>query len=296
MKYFEKVRREELRGRPFAAAADMHGPAPVGAVLFHDQGNSPSKLHERPRLRRTHQAGDGGGPRRVLHASKVLAYEQTVVQIVGTVRDAILDVYKRVRRGVRREGRFPHSAMGRVRHDLGAHRLHGLGHLRWMGQQRSGLEADIDLVTRSTASVTSRGTRPRMQLFVDNIRAIAETIVPCTPPLSSRENFEEKSLEGTVGFYRVRRPGHRRGRQPITATAGLPRQPDRMQIEQVPYNVSNTDYFRDLRRSVVADRRGPRSTDRQKKLRSSTPSSSPTRLHGNPRAEEFREGRRATSS
>ena len=44
VKYFEGVRRKELHGRPFAAASDMHGPVPAGAILLHEQNNSAEKL------------------------------------------------------------------------------------------------------------------------------------------------------------------------------------------------------------------------------------------------------------
>lgn len=42
--YLSKIRQEELRGRPFASAVDIHGPVPFGYIFLHDQGNDPEKL------------------------------------------------------------------------------------------------------------------------------------------------------------------------------------------------------------------------------------------------------------
>src|SRR5438067_3214840 len=38
-RYLRDVRAKELHGRPFAAAADIHGPLPTGAILIHDVGD-----------------------------------------------------------------------------------------------------------------------------------------------------------------------------------------------------------------------------------------------------------------
>lgn len=90
VKYFERVRARELDGRPFAAAADIHGPLPVGAVLIHEQNNSPERLLRlQDFATRIEQYAPYNGPTQQLFVDNIRAIlEATVVHAATLDRDA----------------------------------------------------------------------------------------------------------------------------------------------------------------------------------------------------------------
>ncbi|HEV2756484.1 MAG TPA: hypothetical protein VG318_12005, partial [Actinomycetota bacterium] len=92
VKYFERVRQRELNGRPFAAAADMHGPLPAGAVLLHEQNNSAERLvriHDfAERIEQKMEEALG----RYITPQGAAAYEQ-VMDVAGDARDEALRAY-----------------------------------------------------------------------------------------------------------------------------------------------------------------------------------------------------------
>src|SRR5436305_273707 len=59
-RFLRQVRARQLHGRPFAAAADIHGPLPTGAILIHDVGDDPAKRNRLQELaKRVLQRMDG---------------------------------------------------------------------------------------------------------------------------------------------------------------------------------------------------------------------------------------------
>ena len=245
VKYFERVRREEMNGRPFAAAADMHGPVPVGAVLLHEQNNSAEKLvrihdfAERIEQKMEEALGEYITPQ------GVGVYEQ-VMHEAGGVRDEGLKAYTKYIGPV--DEKAAYLTLEWAEYATIWDHLDYTVTGTWGGWAAAsgGLGADsisYEVDCQSFAPYDGR----TQQVFVDNIRAIVETTVVHAAFIN--EGFKKRDLGGRLGFYES-------GRR-ITDGDGNPHPPPRESrnpvygmAEQRPYDVSNTDYFRDLRKHV----------------------------------------------
>ena len=255
VKYFERVRRKELKGRPFAAAADMHGPVPVGAVLLHEQNNSAEKLvrihdfAERVEQKMEEALGEYITPQ------GVEAYEQ-VMDAGGDVRDQGLKAYNTLIGPV--DEKAAYLTLEWAEYATIWDHLDYTVTGTWGGWAAAdaGLGADSISYEVNCASYAPFNG-PTQQVFVDNMRAIVETTVVHAAFIDDR--FKKKDLGGRLGFYES---GER-----VTDADGNPSPPpDRARnpvygkVEQRPYDVSNTDYFRDLRKVVsspIEEVRGP---------------------------------------
>lgn len=245
VKYFEQVRRGELRGRPFAAAADMHGPLPVGAVLLHEQNNSAGKLvrvhdfAERVEQKMEEALGEYITPQ------GVDVYEK-VMHEAGGVRDDALRAYTKYIGPVDEKAAyltFEWAEYATIWDHLD-YTVTGT----WGGWAAAsgGLGADsisYEVDCQSFAPYEGRS----QQVFVDNIRAIVETTVVHAAFIN--EDFKKRDLGGPLGFYESGRRITDRDGNP-SPPPKEPRNPIYGHAEQRPYNVSNTDYFRDLREIV----------------------------------------------
>jgi hypothetical protein len=246
VKYFERVRRKELHGRPFAAAADMHGPLPVGAVLLHDQNVTPMKLvriHDfAERIEQKMEQALGS----YITPQGAEIYEQAM-DAGGDARDEVLKAYS--------EHIGPQEEKALFLTLEWAEYATIWDHLdytvtgTWGGWAASdaGLGADsISYEVDCLVYVPYNGAD--QQVFVDNIRAIAETTVVHA---AVRRNFEPKAhnLGGPVGFYESGERVTDRDGNPHGVPKGR-RSPVYGHVSQRSYNVSNTDYFRDLRALV----------------------------------------------
>ncbi|HJR44573.1 MAG TPA: hypothetical protein VJ927_03125 [Actinomycetota bacterium] len=245
VKYFEKVRREELHGRPFAAAADMHGPLPVGAVLLHEQNSSADKLvriHDfAERIEQKMEEALGG----YITPQGVGVYEQ-VMHEAGGVRDEALKAYTQYIGPV--DEKAAYITLEWAEYATIWEHLDYTVTGTWGGWAAAdaGLGADsisYEVDCQSFAPYDGRS----QQVFVDNIRAIVETTVVHAAHIGDR--FKKRDLGGRLGFYES---GDR-----ITDRDGNPSPPPRQprnevygMAEQRPYDVSNTDYFRDLGKVV----------------------------------------------
>ncbi len=246
-KYLSRVRQQELGGRPFSVSADMHGPLPVGAILLHDQGNTPTKLYEVHDLaERIKQAMDE------VFASYFtehgLAAHQAAAAVVGTVRDAILDIYKEYVGGFDEKAAFltlqwAEYATIWEHIDYTVSGSYGGWANSEAGLGAKSISFEIDCLSYEPWNP------PLMQLFTDNIRAIAET--SAVHAALESEPFKKKNLKRTVGFYDSGLRVTDADGNPSPPPKGFPGNPLVGSIEQTPYDVSNTDYFRDLR-SVVS--------------------------------------------
>ncbi|HVF52263.1 MAG TPA: hypothetical protein VNC78_01520 [Actinomycetota bacterium] len=245
VKYFERVRREELKGRPFAAAADMHGPLPVGAVLLHEQNNSAERLVRIHDFAERIEQKMEEALARYITPQGVEVYEQ-VMDAGGDVRDEALRAYTQNVGPM--DEKAAYLTLEWAEYATIWDHLDYTVTGTWGGWAAAdaGLGADsisYEVDCQSYAPYEGR----TQQLFVDNIRAIAETTVVHAAHI--HEGFEKRDLGGPLGFYEsgVRitdrdgnpTPPPKRSRNPVY---GL--------VKQRPYDVSNTDYFRDLRKIV----------------------------------------------
>jgi hypothetical protein len=246
VRYFEDVRRTELHGRPFAAAADMHGPVPVGAVLLHDQNVTPEKLVRLEDFAERIEQKMEEALAAYTTAPGAEVYEQ-VMDAAGGVRDEVLRAYTEHVGPVGEKAAYitlewaEYAAIW----DHLDYTVTGT----WGGWAASdaGLGADsISYEIDCLVYVPYGGAE--QQLFVDNIRAIVEATVVHASVLADLEP-EGYELGGPVGFYE---PGWR-----ATDADGNPARPPQGSrspvyghVAQRHYDVSNTDYFRDLRHLV----------------------------------------------
>lgn len=271
-KYLRQVRERELGGRPFAVANDQHGPAPTsGAIITQtDQGASPAKIARvDDYARRLEQNMDEVFAkyftREGLNASQLAARE------AGNVRDLLLRKYNEQVGPVSEKAAYltlewAETATAWEHIDYTVVSSWG----GWAGS-RSGLDAD-SIAFETACRPFAAGWDPALfQLFVDNVRAANETGVVHAAQRAGRADPEpvaRHDLEGKVGFVETGRRVTDRDGNPTPPPVGHPGSPLLPQVPQAPYDVSNTDYFRDLRRvtptpivEVPAAAAGARSDD-----------------------------------
>jgi hypothetical protein len=245
VKYFERVRRQELHGRPFAAAADMHGPLPAGAVLLHEQNNSAEKLvriHDfAERIEQKMEEALG----RYITPQGVAAYEQAM-DAAGDVRDQGLKAYTKYIGPV--DEKAAYLTLEWAEYATIWDHLDYTVTGTWGGWAAAdaGLGADSISYEVDCASYAPFNGAAQ-QVFVDNMRAIIETTVVHAAFVG--DTFKKRALGGPLGFYESGDRITDRDGNP-TPPPSNPRNPVYGLVEQRPYNVSNTDYFRDLRKVV----------------------------------------------
>lgn len=254
-RYLRQVRERELGGRPWAVANDQHGPLPTsGAIIFQtEQGSDPAKVDRvHDYGKRLEQKMDAVFAKYFtetgLNASQQLARE------AGSVRDLLLQKYNE------QVGSFDEKAAYLTLEwaDIATaweHIDYTVGS-SWGGfaGSESGLGAD-SIAFETACRPFAAGYDPAMfQLFVDNVRAASETGVVMAAQRQGRADpppVEVHHLGGPVGFVET---GHRitdRDGNPHPPPLGHPGTPLLPQVAQAPYDVENTDYFRDLRRIVA---------------------------------------------
>ncbi|MGH2839114.1 MAG: hypothetical protein ACRDJY_12305, partial [Thermoleophilaceae bacterium] len=250
-RYLRRVRDTELGGRAFAVANDQHGPVPTsGAIIYQtEQGSDPAKVERVYDYgRRLEQNMDevfakyftGEG----LNGSQQLALE------AGNVRDLLLQKYNE------QVGSFDEKAAYLTLEWADAataweHIDYTVGS-SWGGfaGSQSGLGAD-SIGFETACRPFAAGFDPAMfQLFVDNVRAASETGVVHAAQREGRADpppVATHDVGGKVGFVETGKRITDSDGNPSPPPLGHPGTPLLEQVAQAPYDVSNTDYFRDLR-------------------------------------------------
>ena len=254
VRYLTQVRERELGGRPWAVANDQHGPAPTsGAIIFHDQGSDAAKVD------RVHDYGR----RLEQNMEEVLARyitgegvnaSQQLAREAGTVRDTLLQIYSERVGPVSEKAAYltlEYAEYATAWEHLDYTVVSSWG--GWAGS-RSGLDAD-SISFETACRPFGLGFDPAMfQLFVDTVRAANETGVVHAAQRAGRTDDPPPStthdLRGTVGFVETGRRITDRDGNPKGPPLGHPGTPLMNQVRQSPYDVSNTDWFRDARRIV----------------------------------------------
>jgi hypothetical protein len=246
--YLRRIRETELEGRPFATSIDWHGPLPVGALLLHDQGNDPAKLD------RVHDLAERISQRAYgVLGDYITEYgAQAHRQFAGSADDARLAAfaaYQQLFGGVDEKALYLtlhwneySTAWDHLDYTVSS-TFGG-----WAASE-SGLGAD-GFSHEQPCQVLDNVWKPHPnQLYIDNIRAMSEAMVVYAAFRNDREVVATHDLGGPIGFVDT---GAR-----ITDADGNPspppegvRSPLTGELEQVPYDVANTDYFRDLRAST----------------------------------------------
>lgn len=247
VKYFEGVRRKELHGRPFAAASDMHGPLPAGAILLHEQNSPADKLVRIDDYARRIEQKMEEALGRYITPQGVGVYE-TVMDAGGDVRDQALKLYTQYVGPV--DEKAAYLTLEWADYATIWEHLDYTVTGTWGGWAAAdaGLGADsISYEVDCLSFVPYDGRTQRV--FVDNMKAIVETTAVHAAHID--ESFKKVDLEGRLGFYEHGNRITDRDGNP-SPPPNRPRNPVYGMVHQRPYNVSNTDYFRDLRKVVSA--------------------------------------------
>ena len=255
-RYLRQVRERELGGRPFAVANDQHGPLPTsGAIIFQtDQGSDPAKVD------RVHDYAERLKQKMDAVFAKYFTREglnasQQVAAQAGDVRDLLLKKYNE------QVGSFDEKAayltLKWAEYATAWEHIDYTVGSSWGGWagSRSGLGAD-SIGFETACRPFGAGFDPaEFQLFVDNVRAANETGVVQAAVRGGRAEPDPVAtydLGGAVGFVETGRRITDHDGNPSPPPLGHPGTPLLPQVAQTPYDVSNTDYFRDLRPLVTS--------------------------------------------
>ena len=245
-RFLRQVRAKQLRGRPFAAAADIHGPLPTGAILIHDVGDDPAKRDRLQDLaKRVLQRMDGVFESYATHQGATTY--ATAASYAESVR-ALL-----VRYGVVPSGSIEASYPLQWAAESGIWDLLGYTVSSTWGQFMNDGNVGIgaDAISYEINCLSYAPWDPaQMQLFVDNVRAIVQTTLvhaAALPQLESRP-LTVTDLRGRVGFYDNGNRVTSKDGVGVNVPKGYPGVPLWHQLHQMPYDVSQTDIFRELYR------------------------------------------------
>lgn len=252
--YLRQVREAELGGRPFAAAMDYHGPVPTGAMLFVDQGSDAARID------RLHDVAE----RITQRAYQTLWRDGH--EVVTPVHRQLLDAVEQARghalrawdehRGEAETSKLVYltthwNSYGTTWEQIDYNTPNAWA---WFFGAEAGLGADTFL-HEIPCDVVSRPHRTDpgelFQLFVDNVRAMTDVLLVHAATRFDRDVVREHDLGGPVGYIATGDRVTDADGNPTPPPAGYPGTPFHPSIDQVGYDVANTDWFRDLRRSVT---------------------------------------------
>jgi hypothetical protein len=244
--YLKWIRRTELRGRPFATSIDWHGPLPVGAQIFHDQGNDPAKLD------RMHDLAERMSQR----AYGVLGDYATEYgadahrQFAGSADEARLaafNAYEVLFGGV--DEKAAYLTLHWNEYSTAWDHLDYTVSSTFGGWAASNAGLDADGFSHEQpCQVLDNVWKPHpVQLYVDNIRAMSEAMVVHAAYRFDRKVVRTYDLGSAIGFVDTGKRITNKDGNPSPPPKGV-RSPLAGRLRQTPYDVANTDYFRDLRR------------------------------------------------
>src|SRR4051794_33765220 len=243
-RFLRHVRAKEMHGRPFAAAADIHGPLPTGAILIHDVGDDPAKRDRLQDLaKRVLQRMDGVFESYVTHEGST-GYA-TAASYAESVR-ALL-----VRYGVIPSGSLEASYPLQWAAESGIWDLLGYTVSSTWGQFMNDGNVGIgaDAISYEINCLSYAPWDPaQMQLFVDNVRAIVQTTLvhaAALPQLESKP-LTVTDLRGRDGYFTDGNRVTSKDGVGVKVPKGYPGVPLWHQMHQTPYDVSQTDIFRDV--------------------------------------------------
>ena len=249
-KYLRQVREREMGGRPWATANDQHGPVPTGAVLLHDQGNDAAKVDRTvDYAARIAYKMDRVFARYATEAG--LNATQQAAAAAGSVRDEILRRYTQITGNPVAEKAAFLTLEWAEYASIWEHLDYTVSGT-WGGWASSASGLGADTISFEVDCNSFTGWDPATwQLYVDNVRAIDETAAVHAAALyDGKSTARTYDLQTPVGFVESGKRVTDRDGNPSPPPLKYPDHPLQPAITQAPYDVSNTDYFRDLRRIV----------------------------------------------
>lgn len=249
--YLKGLRDRVMRGRPFATAMDFHGPVPVGANLIMEGYSDPAKndrildLAERIDEKSYDVlAGYLGEP--------AVAVHQAQGDTIEEARRALFEQYNTVFGPVDEKALYLTTHWSE--HSTPWEAIDYTVTSSWGGWAVSpaGLGADGFSHEIPCEVQSEIFDPPAIQLFVDNVHAMAETMVVHAAHRRDRDVVRRYDLGDRIGFVdsgrRVtdadgnRSPPPRGVRNPLVGV-----------VQQTPYDVSPTDWYRDLQAVTDTD-------------------------------------------
>ena len=249
--YLKGLRDRVLRGRPFAASMDFHGPVPVGATLIMEGYSDPAKndrildLAERIDEKSYDVLADYVG-------EPAVAVHKAQGDTIEGARRALFAQYNTLFGPVDEKALYLTTNWSE--HSTPWEAIDYTVTSSWGGWAVSpaGLGADGFSHEIPCEAQSEIFDPPAIQLFVDNVRAMAETMVVYAVHRRDREVVRRYDLGDRIGFVdsgrRVTDADGNRSPPP-----GGVRNPLVGVVQQVPYNVSPTDWYRDLRAVTKTD-------------------------------------------
>jgi hypothetical protein len=242
-RYLQQVRARELHGRPFAVASDIHGPLPTGAILIHDVGDNPGKRLRTEDLAARVQQRMTGVFKSYVTEQGASAYSTAASQ-AESVRD-LVNRFNVVNLGT--EGVYPlqwatYSGIW----DLLSYTVSSTWG-QFSGDDNVGIGADA--ISYEINCITSAPWDPAlMQLFVDNVRAIVQTslVHAAALPQIEKQPPVVTNLRGRVGYFDNGTRVSSTDGVGVGVPKGYPGVPLWRQLTQKPYDVSQTDFFRQI--------------------------------------------------
>jgi hypothetical protein len=253
-RYLRHVRQDEMGGRPFAVANDQHGPVPTsGAIILHDQGNDPAKLDRTQDYAQRVKDNMDEVFARYFTGTGLTVTQQAASQ-AGDVRDLLFHKYTEATQQPITE-KAAYLTLQWAEYATAWDHLDYTVAGSWGGWagSRAGLGADSLSFETDCEAVSGRWNPALFQLFSDNVRAADETATVIAAQRAGSPTgltATTYDLHGRVGFVETGARVTDRDGNPSPPPAGYPGTPEAPQIQQTPYDVSDTDYFRDLRRVV----------------------------------------------
>src|SRR3954452_19094664 len=248
-RYLRHVRDTELGGKPFSEGADMHGPLPFGYILLHDQGNDAAKVERNYDTAVRVKAAMDAVHARYVSGGGSDAYAQTASGAESVQK--ILAQYK-PDSGAKGALDPTHLPLQWATHGQIWDMLGYTAGSSWGGWMNSRAGLDADAISYEINCVLYAPYDPaQMQLFVDNVRAILSTTIVRAAARGEGDPVRTTDLQGPAGFYddgtRIRSSDG----NPSPPPAGFPNRPLLRQVGQLPYDVSQTDWFREAGRGVT---------------------------------------------
>jgi hypothetical protein len=247
-RYLRHVRDSELGGKPFSEGADMHGPLPFGYILLHDQGNDAAKIERNydtaVRVKAAMDAvharyASGGGSDTYAQAA---SGAESVQKVLAPFKPD----------GVKGALDPTHLPLQWATHGQIWDMLGYTAGSSWGGWMNSRAGLDADAISYEINCVLYAPYDPaQMQLFVDNVRAILSTTIVRAAARGDGDPIRKTDLQGPAGFYDDGTRIRSNDGNPSPPPAGFPNRPLLKQVAQLPYDVSQTDWFREAGRGVT---------------------------------------------
>jgi hypothetical protein len=249
--YLKGLRDRVLRGRPFATAMDFHGPVPVGANLIMEGYADPAKndrildLAERIDEKSYDVLAEYLG-------EPVVALHKAQGDTIEEARRLLFEQYNTLLGPVDEKALYLTTHWSE--HATPWEHIDYTVTSSWGGWAVSpaGLGADGFSHEIPCEVQSEIYDPPAIQLFVDNVRAMAETMVVHAAHRRDREVVRRYELGDRIGFVDS-------GRRVTDADGNASPPPGGVRnplvgvVQQAPYDVSPTEWYRDLRSVTNTD-------------------------------------------